>query len=105
MSIFYTSIINEEVLKTAYVNVFNTLVENKEYFLAKWQAEIANDDLLKKYRSKTFIEILESATPIEVFDENLCLMMLEHIRVEDGNNNLVVTLLDGTNMECKNKLE
>ena len=95
--------VDEEVLKKAFIEVFNALVENKSYFLEKWQAEIANDDLLKKYRSKIFIEILESATPIEVFDENLCLMMLGHIRVEDGNNNLVVTLLDGTNMECKNK--
>lgn len=94
--------IDEEVLKAAFINVFNTLVENMEHFLEKWQAEMENGNFLKKYRLKSFIEILESARPIEMFDENLCLMTLGHIQAVDGNNSLVITLLDGTSMECKN---
>lgn len=95
--------IDEELLKTAFVDVLNDLIENKEYFFIKWEAEMENSNLLKKYRLNTFIRILGSAKPIKVFDERLCLMLLGHIREVDGNNSLVVTLLDGTSMECKNK--
>lgn len=95
--------LDEELLKTAFVEVLNALIENKEYFFIKWEAEMENSNLLKKYRLNTFVRILDSAKPIKVFDEKLCHMMLDHIREVDGNNSLVVTLLDGTSMECKNK--
>lgn len=47
--------IDEEMLKKVFVEVINTLVENKQNFLKKWQQEFKEADALKKYRLKEFI--------------------------------------------------
>ena len=94
--------IDEEVLKKAFVEVFNALVENKQYFLEKWQQELKGDEALKKYRLKGFIEMLEKEEEQQnQFDESLCLKLLEQIKVLDGQKQLIVTLLDGSSMEYK----
>lgn len=94
--------IDEEILKDAFVNVFNAMVDEKAYFLEKWQDEIGSGDELKKYRLSTFVGVLELATKAKEFDENLCLKLLVQIKVVEGKSELVVRLLDGTSMECKN---
>ena len=94
--------IDEEVLKDAFVNVFNAMVDEKAYFLEKWQGEIEDDDALKKYRLKKFIGILEPAIKIEEFNENLCLKLLEQIKVIARKDKIVVTLLDRSSIECQN---
>ena len=48
-----------------------------------------------------FEKILEMERKIKVFDESLCLEMLEQIQVVDGKEKIVITLLDGTSMECQ----
>ena len=81
--------------------MFNALVENKQNFLAKWQQEIEEVDTLKKYRLKKFIGILENEGKQDQFDERLCLKILEQIKVLDGQKRLIVTLLEGSSMECE----
>lgn len=63
--------IDEEVLKAVFVNVFNALVENKQYFLERWQQEMSAADILKKYRLKELRKKLEIATRIDVFDVHI----------------------------------
>ena len=87
--------IDEAELKKAFVEVFNELVANKQYFLEKWRDALEDRDALKQYRLNEFIGILESSTRINTFDEDLCLEMLKHIQVVDGMNKLVVVLGDG----------
>ncbi len=93
--------IDEEVLKKVFVNMFNMLVENKEYFLEKWQVEMKDADVLKKHRLNIFMRILEPVTKIGEFDDSLCLKILEQIKVV-GKDKIVILLLDETTLECKN---
>ena len=51
--------VDEDVLKKAFVEVFNELVANKQYFLEQWRTELDGADELRGYRVKEFIEILE----------------------------------------------
>lgn len=94
--------VDEEVLKRAFMEVFNALVENKEHFLEKWKVEMEDANVLKKHRLKMFIQILEPTSMTGEFDESLCLKMLDQIKVIHGKEKIVITLLDGTNMECEN---
>lgn len=94
--------IDEEILKKAFIKVFNVLVENKQHFFQKWEEEVKEADALKKYRLKECLDILEIATQMREFDEDLCLKMLEQIQVVDGINKLVVVLLNGNSIECEN---
>ena len=95
--------VDEEMLKKAFVNVFNALVENKAYFLKKWGEEVEDADALKTYRLKAFFNILGNTVHIEEFDASLCLKMLEQIQLIDSKNKFVIVLLDGTSIECENK--
>ena len=93
--------IDEEVLKKVFVNMFNILVENKKYFLEKWQMEMEDVNVLKKYRLNSFMRILKPVTKIDAFDDSLCLKILEQIKVIDDTQKIVITLLDGVSMECR----
>ena len=93
--------VDEEVLKKAFMGVFNALVENKEHFLEKWKVEMEDADVLKKHRLKMFIKILKPASKTGEFDECLCLKMLDQIKVFEGNKEITITFLDGTSMGCK----
>lgn len=87
--------VDEEVLKKAFIEVFNTLVSNSQYFLEKWQCEIEDANVLKKYRIKSWFNMLEFATQIDEFNENLCLKMLEQIQVINEKKEIIITLLGG----------
>lgn len=93
--------VDEEVLKKAFVKVFNALVENKQYFLEKWHEELECANELRKYKLREFSRILESAVKLEDFDEGLCLKLLEQIEIMNGTEKVVITLLDGTSMKCE----
>lgn len=93
--------VDEEVLKKAFIEIFNTLVENKEHFLGEWEKTIESADALKKYRLRMLIGILEQEEKHDQFNESLCLRVLEHIMVVSGKNQLIATLLDGSGIECE----
>ena len=94
--------IDEEMLRGAFIRVVNALVENKQHFLDKWRADLEDSNALKQYRLKMFMQILESVSKIGEFDDDLCLKMLEQIKIIRGKEKIVITLLEGTSMECEN---
>lgn len=90
--------IDDKVLYQAFINTFNALIENKEYFLKKWRSE--DRDVLKKYKAKQFIKIFENAEMLEEFDLDLYYKLIEKMTVYQDNK-IIVTLLDGTEIECE----
>lgn len=84
-----------------FIEVFNTLIDNKQYFLDKWQKDLVEADELKTYRLNEFRRILEHTDKLQHFNEDLCMQMIESIKVIDSKGKFIVTLLDGSNMSCK----
>ncbi|QNU66541.1 recombinase family protein [Ruminiclostridium herbifermentans] len=92
--------INEEVLYQAFVNAFNAIVENKDYFMKKWKEHLQSDNPLQKYRAKQFINIIKDAESLEKFDIELYFSIIEKLTVFEEEK-IIVTLLDGTEIECE----
>ena len=92
--------IDDAVLYQAFVDVFNAMVEQKEYFLEKWQSRLASNNVLVQYKARQFIRILAEARAIKEFDINLYFALTEKITVYE-NGRLMVSLLDGTDIECE----
>ncbi|BBB93365.1 hypothetical protein MAMMFC1_04077 [Methylomusa anaerophila] len=91
--------IDDGVLYQAFVDVFNTLVENKDYFLGKWQKLRESDNPLRRYKAKQFSKIITEAEPINEFDTDLYFALMEKVVAYDDDR-LMVGLLDGTEVEC-----
>ena len=92
--------IDDGVLYQAFVDVFNAMVEQKSYFLEKWQKSLASNNVLVQYKARQFIRILTEAMVIKEFDVNLYFALTEKITVYE-NGRLMVSLLDGTDIECE----
>ena len=90
--------ISNSVLHQAFVNVLNAMVEQKDYFIAKWRVVDGNE--LVRYKAKQFIEILADVKKINSFDVDLYFALVEKITVYDGGR-LIVSLLDGTEISVK----
>jgi len=90
--------INDGVLYQAFINTFNALVENKGYFLEKWQQMKDGEDCLLKHRAQQFNNIIKDAGPIEEFDMDLYFSMVEKMTVYEGKR-VIVGMLDGTEVE------
>lgn len=86
--------IDEAELKKAFVEAFNELVENRQYFLKKWRAELDGANELKKYRLNEFIKILEMAATINKFDECFCLRFLNYIKVGAATGEIIIVLIN-----------
>lgn len=77
------------------------MVENKDYFIEKWQQVLESEvDILKRVTAKRFIQILSKAEPIDQVDVDLYYKLVEKITVYDAGR-LVFRLLDGTEVECE----
>ena len=92
--------IDDGVLEQAFVNVFNAIVENKEYFIGKWRGMLESDNALVRYKAKQFIEIISGVRLIVDFDIDLYFAMVEKITVIGGKQ-VIVSLIDGTQVECE----
>ena len=92
--------IDDGVLYQVFINTFNAMIENKEYFLKKWQESLVGDDLLKRYKSRQFIGMLTDSEVMVEFDVGLYFALVEKMTVFDGGR-VVVSLLDGTAVECE----
>ncbi|MDO4300082.1 MAG: recombinase family protein [Clostridia bacterium] len=91
---------DEETLVKAFLMAWNTVLDNREACLEKWNTQKKSDNLLEAYRAKRFIEYTEDTTPVNEFKTDFMLKVLDHIKVfEDGM--LEVTFLDGTTIECR----
>ncbi|WP_245331584.1 recombinase family protein [Clostridium algifaecis] len=90
--------IDDRVLYQAFINTFNAMIENKNYFMEKWKEHLKSDNLLQRYKAKQFMRIIENAEPIEEFDMDLFFRIIEKMTVFEGEK-IIVTLLDGTEIE------
>ena len=59
---------------------------------------------MEGYRAEKFIEYTDGAETLTEMDTDLMLKTLDHIKVF-GDGTLLVVLLDGTEIECKNEEE
>jgi len=90
--------IDDKVLYQAFINTFNAMIENKDYFMEKWKEHLKSDNLLQRYKAKQFMRIIENAEPIEEFDMDLFFRIIEKMIMFEGEK-IIVTLLDGTEIE------
>ncbi|MDT8719450.1 hypothetical protein IAI10_22625 [Clostridium sp. 19966] len=54
--------------------------------------------MLQRYKAKQFMRIIENAEPIEEFDMDLFLRIIEKMTVFEGEK-IIVTLIDVTEIE------
>ena len=92
--------IDDKVLYQAFINTFNAMIENKDYFMEKWKEELKSENVLVRYKEKQFIKIIENAELIEKFDMDLFFKIIEKLTVLESKM-IIVTLLDGTEIECE----
>ena len=92
--------IDDGILYQAFVDVFNAMLENKAYFIGKWQEGLKSDNVLVRYKARQFIEIMADAEAISEFDLELYCAMVEKLTVCDGGR-VIASLLDGTEVECE----
>lgn len=90
--------IDDRVLYQAFINTFNAMIENKNYFMEKWKEHLKSDNLLQRYKAKQFMRIIENAELIEEFDMDLFFRIIEKMTVFEGEK-IIVTLLDVTEIE------
>jgi site-specific DNA recombinase len=94
--------VDDEVLYQAFVDTFNAVLENRDQLILKWQRLIEADHILKRSYAKRFLGIFETAEPIEKFDFTLYSKLVEKTTILDEGR-LIVTLHDGTEIECQIK--
>ena len=94
--------IDDKVLYHVFVNAFNAMVENKDYFIDKWKEGLKSENVLVRYKSKQFMSIIADAEQINKFDVDLFFGTIEKMTVFDREK-VIVTLLDGTQIECEIK--
>ncbi|SDF55552.1 hypothetical protein [Sporomusa acidovorans] len=75
------------------------MVKNKDYFIGKWQEQLESDNVLVRYKAKQFIGIMSRTELLTEFDINLYSTLVEKVTVHNGAK-LMVSLLDGTDVEC-----
>ncbi|MHC1762545.1 MAG: recombinase [Negativicutes bacterium] len=92
--------IDDGVLYQAFINVFNAMIENKDYFAGKWRERLGSNNALVRYKAKQFIGIIANAEMINEFDEGLYFALVETVTVFNRSR-LIVSLLDGTEVECE----
>lgn len=92
--------VDDKVLSQTFINTFNAIIENKDYFMDKWKEGLRNDNVLVRYKSKQFIKIIEKSEPIKEFDVNLFLKLIEKLTVFEGEK-IIVSLLDETEVEVE----
>ncbi|NFM45364.1 resolvase [Clostridium botulinum] len=90
--------IDDKVLYQAFIDIFNAMIENKDYFIEKWKEHLKSDNVLVRYKAKQFIGILKNAKPIKESNEDLFFRIIEKMTVFDGGK-IIVSLLDGMEIE------
>ena len=96
--------VEETTLEKAYVMAWNSILENREYFIEKWKEQKQSENLLKGYRAERLIELVIGAEPIQKLETDFMLKTLDYIKVFE-HGVLMVVFLDGTEIECKNEEE
>ena len=91
--------VGESTLEKAFAKAWIGILENREYFLRKWDEQEKVEDLLEVYRAKEYRDLVNTAEVNEDIEIGLMLRVLDYIKVYE-NGQLLVVLLDGTTIEC-----
>ena len=91
--------IDDKVLYQAFINVFNAMIENRDYFMEKCRDRLVSGNVLVRYKSKQLLETISGAERVTEFDVDLYFSMVEKVTVYEGGR-LIVNLFDGTEVEC-----
>jgi len=75
------------------------MIENKDYFMEKWQEGVESDNPLRSYKAKQFSKIITEKGRISEFDIDLYFALTEKVVVYDEGR-LMVGLIDGSEVEC-----
>jgi len=94
--------VEESTLEKAFIMAWNGILENKAYFLRKWEAQEKSEDLLEVYRAKDFRELVKQTVAPISMESDFMLRVLQYIKVFESGE-LLVIFLDGTEIECKNE--
>lgn len=74
----------------AFIKAWNQLVDNKEIYLPEWQKIVKGEDLLKAYRARELIGLVEQVGYVDVLPYDLMLRTLDYIIVGiDGGVEIV----------------
>jgi len=92
--------VDDEVFYKAFVEAYNEIVENREYFITKWKEQLESEDVLIRVTAKRFIGVFNEATFIDEFDTELFFKFVEKIIVLDEGL-LIVSLLDDTKINIE----
>lgn len=96
-----SKIICDEVLYDVFIKAFNSMVEDKEKYIERWEEELQSDNVLIKYKAKQFIGILEKyKEPIKEFNTDLLYSMVEKITVMNEKK-FIVILIEGTDIDIE----
>ena len=95
-----TKHIDDAVLYQAFINTFNALIENKDYFIGKCQEKLVNGNVLQRYKAGQFIRTTLDIMSITEFDVDLYFALVEKMTVYEDKR-IIVGLLDGTAVECE----
>ena len=90
---------DEAVLEEAFIMAWNLLLDSREVMKERWERYAEFGNPLEQYRAVQFSDITENADHITDFDTDFMLKTLDHIKVYESGK-LVVTFMDGTEMEC-----
>lgn len=91
---------DEAVLEKAFIMAWNTLIEYRDEIRPRWETHGEFGSLLEQYRAVQFADIIENTKHITDFKTDFMLKTLDHIKVFESGK-LVVTFMDGTEIECK----
>jgi len=89
---------DDMVLYQTFINTFNTMIENRNYFRLKWKEYLKSDNLLQIYKAKQFMRIIENVEPIEEFDMDLFFRIIDKMTVFEGRK-IIVIMLGGMEIE------
>jgi hypothetical protein len=68
--------VDNKVLYQAFINTFNTILENKNYLMQRWRQKENSGDFLQKYKAQQFMKIITGAKPITEFNIDLYFKMV-----------------------------
>lgn len=91
--------VEESTLEQAFVMAWNGILNNKEYFLRKWEEQEKSEDLLEVYRAKDFLGLMNHSVALDNVESGFMLRVLQCVKVFEGGE-LLVVFFDGTEVVC-----
>ncbi len=83
--------VDEDTLRKVFFKTWKSLPENREQAALEWDDVLQGNDLLKRYRAKKLLELIENMQPIEEINTDFMLCILNYIKVyEEGKLEVVL---------------